>query len=229
MTPLDRHTEEHAAYPLRIAAGLVFSLLVGIGAVRFWPVPTEEEATLVFDTRAQETITIEEILPTRQQRRAPAPPAPVPPVIVPDDVVLPDADLELSQDLTLADAVGDTGDAAAPSPPTGRTNATRPDSGPRPVRFVEPEYAEEARRRRIRAEIVVEVLVDARGRVTDARIVERILVRNPERNERESVAALGYGLEESALATARQWTFRPARQDGRAVEAWTTITFSFGL
>lgn len=221
------HIEEKDRYPRRIALCAVLALLVTIAAFRFWPTWDPGNVAIVYDTRGQELITMEEITPTRQQVRTPPPPAPVPPVVVPDDVILPEEEIDLTEDLQIVRTPDRTGDTSASGTPT--TGTVRPDAGPRPVRFVEPEYTEEARKRKIRAEVVVEVLVDTRGRVQETRVVERFLVKDREAGERESVAQLGYGLEEAALTAARDWVFRPARQDGRIVEAWTTVTFTFGL
>lgn len=232
-TLFERQSHERQEYPRRIVWSMAISLVLLIVAFRFWPVPEIDTQPVVFDTRAQEMITLEEIQPTRQQRGAPAPRPPAIPVLVPDDVVLPDVELDFSQDFALSVLGSPTGtaDDAPLAAPGGGGSApgTRPDSGPRPVRIVEPEYTEAARRRKVRAEVIVEVLVDTKGRVTTSRISERFLVRDSDTGARESVATLGYGLEEAAIAAAGQWTFRPARQDGRAVESWTTITFTFGL
>lgn len=230
-TLFERQSHERREYPGRIVWSMVISLVLLIVAFRFWPVPEVDTQPVVFDTRAQDLITLEEIQPTRQQRGAPAPRPPAIPVLVPDDVVLPDVELDFSQEFTLSVIGSETGTSNTPvvAPPGGSATGTRPDSGPRPVRIVEPEYTAEARRRKVRAEVIVEVLVDTRGRVTTSRISERFLVRDSDTGARESVPALGYGLEESAVAAAGQWTFRPARQDGRVVESWTTITFTFGL
>ncbi len=209
-----------------MAGAVVASLLIAIAAFRWWPLPSDAPDRTVFDTRPQEVIALDEILPTRQRQQKPPPPAPVPPVVVPDDVELPDSDIELPDNLFVdSPVVNESTGAPAPSGVT----IVQPDAGPRPVRFVEPEYTSEAQSKRIRAEIVVEVLVDTRGRVKEAHVTERYVLKGKDGEERERVAAIGFGLEESAVAAAGQWMFRPARAEGRIVESWTTLTFSFGL
>ena len=89
---------------------------------------------------------------------------------------------------------------------------------------MEPEYTREARRARIRTEIVVEVQVSPTGQVLSATVVERYLLTP----RRRRVDTLGYGLEEAALAAARRWRFRPARVNDQPVASFTRITFSFG-
>lgn len=214
-------------------ACLAVSLALLVAAVRLWPGPGEPDlAHVTFDTRGQEVIEIEEILPTQQGSPPPPPPVPAPPVVVPDDVVLEEVELDLADNLPVAEQPGadegtgdgerDAGTADAAGP------AVRSEVGPRTVRFVEPEYTQEARRRKVRAEVVVEVLVDERGQVRETKILERFLLGN-DPQEKRPVDTVGYGLEEAALSAAERWIFRPARQNGRPVRSYTTLTFTFGV
>jgi len=225
MSRADIHNDR-TEYPLRMAVAVAFSLLLAIAAFRLWPPAGEQAGQIVFDTRAQEVIALEEILPTRQREQKPPPPVPVPPVVVPDDMELPEAEIELADNLIFEPPV--TGDAAGTTPPAG-TRFVQPDAGPRPVRIVTPQYTAEARSKHIRAEVVVEVLVDTRGRVSEARVSQRYVLKGKEGEERERVAALGFGLEESAVDAALKYLFRPAREKGEVVESWTTLTMNFGL
>lgn len=221
--------QERQAYPVRIAYCVALSLLVAIGFFRLWPKPSEVVFEGIFDTNAQELIHMEEILPTRQARRRPPPPLPVTPVIVPDDVVLDDVQIELPDNLTTSDPGNEEGKEVEGDDVAVSGTSARPDSGPRAFRVVEPEYTRDAQRRKVRAEVVVEVLVNARGRVETARVVDRFLLDGKDNSEREQVALVGYGLEEAAIAAAQQWQFRPARQGGRVVSSLTRLTFSFGI
>jgi outer membrane biosynthesis protein TonB len=144
-------------------------------------------------------------------------------VAVPDDIVLETeptfADglesLDPSDDAVLAEGGGDLG---APVP--------RPDSGPRAIRFAEPEYPEEARRRGLRAEVVVEVEVNEKGRVVDTIVLERYVW---DEDTKAPVERLDFGLEEAALAASTRWLFQPAREGGFPVRSRTALTFRFGL
>jgi protein TonB len=211
-----------------MAGSLVASLLVAILAFRFWPIDDGAfDPDGIYDARAQEVVRMEEILPTRQQARKPPPPAPQIPIIVPDDLVLDVQEIELSDNIDLADLGEEPGqDDSAPAPATG--TSSRPDSSPRVVRFVQPEYTREAQRRNVRAEVVVEVLVDAGGKVSEARVVERYLL-GKDATERESVPEIGYGLEEAAVSAALDCTFRPARVNGQRATSFTALTFTFGI
>ncbi len=223
-----RNNERLGGYRLRILGSLAVSLLLVWAGFRWWPLPGPyEPADINYDVRGQEVITMEEITQTRQEVKTPPPPAPLPPVVVPDDVVLEDVELEFPDDFL---AIEDTGtDAEAEvGVPTGNNMSFRADSGPKPVLIVQPQYTREARRKNVRAEVVLEVLVDERGQVSEIRVIKRYLL-NKDKTEREAVAVIGYGLEEAAQKAAAGWMFRPAREGGKAVRSYTTLTFSFGI
>lgn len=221
------HSSE--SYRLRILACTAAALLIVIASVHLWPPPDADRNSAVdYRISDQEVIEIEEIQPTAQNQQAPPPPAPPIPIVVPDDTFLDEHEIDFSdapaleveepgQDVKLAD--GPTDIEQAPAGPT---------VGPKAVRFVEPEYTREARRRRVRAEVVVEVLVGDGGRVLETRIEERFLL---DRNgtAKTPVQEVGYGLEEAALSAARRWIFRPARENGKPISAYTTLTFTFGV
>lgn len=110
---------------------------------------------------------------------------------------------------------GSFGDIAAAAPTrvarsTGESAATVPAEildKPRPV------YTEEARRLSIEGEVLLEVLFESSGRIQ----VERL------------IRGLGHGLDESAMAAARQIHFRPARRDGASVDSRAIVHISFQL
>lgn len=207
-------------------ATLVLSLVVVNAVIQFWPMPEVDYSGMTFDTRGQEVIEIEEIQQTQQEKRTPPPPVPAPPVVVPDDVVLDDIELEIS-DVALDMNDGGAESEAVEGTETGNDNPARADRSPSPVRIATPEYPREADRRNIRAEVVVEVLVDERGRVEKTRIVERYLL-SKDGTQKEAVPQIGYGIEESALSAAERHTFRPAIQGGQRVKSYSTLTFRFG-
>ncbi len=216
---------ERATYPLRMMASLAFTLGLVMLVVRLWPVPDRSASpTTIYRSLAPEVIALEEIMPTRQARPAPPPPIPPLPVVVPDEIPLEEVDINPDVNRLFLEEPG-TDPFAAEGALEG-TLAAAPafEVGPKPIRFVEPEYTRAARRARIRAEIVVEVQVSPTGQVLSAAIVERYLLTP----HRQRVDTLGYGLEEAALAAARRWRFRPARVNEQPVSSFTRITFSFG-
>lgn len=218
----------HSDYRIRTLACVAVSLIVVLSAVKLWPPPSEDATPrLVYDTGEREVIEIEEIQPTRQVNAKPPPPPPPIPIVVPDDVVLEGDEIEFADEFL---ALDDPGEDALPSEESGDAVAESagPTEGPKTVRFVEPEYTREARRNRIRAELVVAVMIDERGQVQDAEIVERFLL-DKDGVTKPPVATLGYGLEEAALSAADRWIFRPARKNGQPVPSRTTLTFTFGI
>ena len=74
-------------------------------------------------------------------------------------------------------------------------------------------YPEAARSASIEADVAVELVVDASGRVVSAK----------------ALSAPGYGLEEAALATVRGYRFTPARRAGQPVRVRLRSTVSFRL
>lgn len=221
-------SSNRAGYLIRVQASLAGSLLLLLLAVELWPVPKAEgPRDIIYATRDMETVLLDDIVPTRQRRQPPPPPTPLPPVVVPDDRIL-EEDLDLD-DLSLV--LEDPGTGLLPEPTPGdpigeASSGTRADSAPKPVRIVEPEYPRAARRRNIRAEIVLSVIVNRRGQVEDATIVERYLLDD---EARQPVAELGYGLDDAALGAAARWLFRPARKDGQTVRSQHELSFKFGV
>ena len=227
--PHTHHTSLLGDYRIRIMLCMAAALLLMVGAVQLWPPPDDSGSDeRVYIASERDVIEIEEIQPTSQAQMKPPPPSPPIPILVPDETVLEEEDLDFSdQPLAIEEpaddrAVSDAGTNESDGSPAG------PTVGPKTVRFVEPEYTREARRNRVRAELVVSVTIDERGQVEAAEIVERFLL-DKDGASKTPVSTLGYGLEEAALSAADRWVFRPARKDGRPVASRTTLTFTFGV
>jgi TonB family protein len=99
--------------------------------------------------------------------------------------------------------------ATPPAKPTPIRNVTPVEIQFKPV----PEYTDEGRRRHIEGEVLLEMLFTASG---EARLLR--LVRG-----------LGYGLDESAEAAAKQVRFLPARRDGSPVDSQAIVRIQFQL
>ena len=84
------------------------------------------------------------------------------------------------------------------------------DRPPRPIRMTRPVYPQDAFVKKVEGTVLVEILIDANGRVLRARILESVPL-----------------LDAAALETVRQWSFAPAMKQGRAVAtvAQAPITF----
>jgi TonB family protein len=92
----------------------------------------------------------------------------------------------------------------------------RPGSGvtpPRILREVKPDYTEEARRRGLSGEVVLEVIVQRDGRVGSVRVMQGI----------------GGGLDQRAIEAVRQWRFAPGERRGVPVDVVVEVAVEFRL
>ena len=65
---------------------------------------------------------------------------------------------------------------------------------------MKPDYTEEARRRGVRGDVVMEIVVRRDGSVGDVKVLQ----------------GLGYGLDERAVTAVKQWKFSPGTLQGHA-------------
>jgi TonB family protein len=92
----------------------------------------------------------------------------------------------------------------------------RPGSGiepPRLLREVKADYTDEARRRGITGDVVLEIVVRRDGTVGDVTILQ----------------GRGAGLDQRAVAAVRQWRFSPARRRGEPVDVIVEVAVEFTL
>jgi periplasmic protein TonB len=92
----------------------------------------------------------------------------------------------------------------------------RPGSGitpPRLLREVKADYTDEARRRGLSGEVVMEIVVRRDGSVGDVRILQ----------------GLGNGLSDRAVQAVRQWRFAPAERLGTPVDVIVEVSVEFKL
>lgn len=92
----------------------------------------------------------------------------------------------------------------------------RPGSGitpPAVQREVKPDYTEEARRRGIAGDVVLEIVVRSNGTVGDVKLLQ----------------GLGGGLDQRAIEAIRQWRFSPARRFGTPVDVLVEVAVEFKL
>jgi protein TonB len=92
----------------------------------------------------------------------------------------------------------------------------RPGSGiepPRLLREVKAVYTEEARRRGLTGDVLLEIVVRRDGSVGNVSVIR----------------ALGAGLEERAIEAVRQWRFAPARRLGVAIDVIVEVAVEFTL
>ena len=92
----------------------------------------------------------------------------------------------------------------------------RPGSGieaPRLLREVKADYTDDARRRGITGDVVLEIVVRRDGTVGDVTVLQ----------------GLGAGLDQRAVNAVRQWRFSPARRRGEAVDVLVEVAVEFTL
>ena len=92
----------------------------------------------------------------------------------------------------------------------------RPGAGitpPQLLREVKPEYTEDARRRGIEGDVVLEIVVRRDGSVGDLKVLQ----------------GLGAGLDRRAIDAVRQWRFSPAKRFGTPVDVMVEVAVEFKL
>lgn len=84
---------------------------------------------------------------------------------------------------------------------------------PIPIYKPDPPYSEEARKAKYQGTVVLWIVVDTQGNVTEIRVVK----------------PLGLGLDEKAVDTVRTWKFKPATRNGIPVPVRVAVEVSFRL
>jgi len=101
------------------------------------------------------------------------------------------------------------------STPTGTNTSSTSTVDEKPVRLSGPmpRYTEAARANKIEGIVMLRVLIDANGDVQQVKVV----------------SGLPDGLNEQAIAAARETKFKPAMKDGKAVPYWVVLKMGFNL
>jgi TonB family protein len=84
---------------------------------------------------------------------------------------------------------------------------------PKQTRFVEAEYPEEARKQGVQANVVLRLMIDAEGKVTEATVHQ----------------GAGQGFDEAAQKAALQFQFEPAHKEGQPIAAIILYQYRFTL
>jgi periplasmic protein TonB len=106
----------------------------------------------------------------------------------------------------LGGVIGGTGTGPVPVP---LHDVDRP---PRLLRQVRPEYPSEAFVKKVEGTVVLEILIDERGRVARTRVVQSVRL-----------------LDAAAVAAVQQWVFAPAEKRGRQVATLALAPVSFRI
>jgi TonB family protein len=108
------------------------------------------------------------------------------------------------------------GDADVPAPPTVHARAAEPSAKVIPAEILSkpvPVYTPEARGLRIEGEVLLEVVLEASGKLHVLRVVR----------------GLGHGLDDSAVHAAEQIRFKPASRDGQPADSTAVLHIVFQL
>ncbi len=111
---------------------------------------------------------------------------------------------------------GGFGDADVPAPPTVRSQSAPAVAKVVPAEILSkptPIYTEEARHLKIEGEVLLEVVLEASGRLRVVRVVR----------------GLGHGLDDSAVRAAEQIHFKPAMKDGEPSDSTAVLHIIFQL
>ncbi|MFA5909324.1 MAG: energy transducer TonB [Vicinamibacterales bacterium] len=86
---------------------------------------------------------------------------------------------------------------------------------PTVVGEVKPGYTAEAKANRIQGSVLLSIVVQADGTVGNVEVTRSLDTK--------------YGLDQSAVAAARQWTFKPGTRDGKPVAVRIELEMTFTL
>lgn len=192
--------------------------------IHFWP-EIKYSAELDFEIPEREQVFLDDIEITRQETSPPPPPRPMMPNPVPDDEIV-EVELEFDMDLDIPDLPDvDPGFGTAQIGDEERI-VSNPQIPPTVVRIVEataPDQVPDEYKGRL--EMIVNFLVDREGAVEEVSIMEIRLYNT--NGGYEVLPFVQYGLMDAVLKAAMQWRFRPARQDGEVVKAFTRQRFNY--
>ncbi|WP_138429942.1 energy transducer TonB [Fodinibius saliphilus] len=206
---------------------IIAAELIALAFFTFWPAPETGSKSNKNRSFDDDVIVMEEAIITKQASTPPPPPKPQAPVPVPKDEII-EEEIVIFEDINPSDFT----DSLSLSKLEGAGNsdqvASSPAQPPSVIRIVEAVTPDAAQKAGIKAEVTVRLLVDKKGRVEDANIM--VVKVYPEgSSEPRILDTIGYGVPEAALKAAQQWKFHPARNNGKAVKAYSKQVFTFGF
>lgn len=88
-----------------------------------------------------------------------------------------------------------------------------------------PNYTRDAQVARLEGALVLAVVIDGKGRISQARVVSGQLVQGANRTETNEDLGLG----EQALKAVKKWKFKPGEKDGKPVSVMANVVVNFRL
>lgn len=152
---------------------------------------------------------------TKKVRKIPIPdPTPDDPEpLLVEELDVPDIDVVEIGDAVFGVPDGPPGPPIAGLGPNGPYRPGGDVTPPIKIFDLSPTYTEEGRQNRVQGVVILETIVDANGDVARVNVLK----------------GLPLGLTESAVATAKQWKYRPATRFGEPVAVVMNVTVRFSL
>lgn len=202
------------SYTVFMQLGLVITL--GIMILLF-KVEFKSKSEMIIQTVEQETVKMEEIEQTRQDVKPPPPPRPPVPVEVPNDEIIEEEILDLDAELDLDAPI----DLPPPPPPAEEeepdifvvVEKTPEIKGGMKELYKYLKYPEIARKAGIEGRVILEFIVDEKGKVSNIKVLRSV----------------GGGLDEAAIDALKKVKFSPGMQRGRPVKVRYTLPVTFKL
>jgi len=215
---IKRDSNLRTNYLITLEGGFVLSILIFIVAFKVdLNVDTSNNQIVI---QQQEEIFIEEIIQTKQELKAPAPPRPSVPIEVPNDEILEDEILEIDAELDFDEPM----DIPVPPKPIQQQDDVEEEI------FVVVEnppvliggiaavqshisYPPLALKADIEGRVIVQFVIDKTGKVLDPKVIRGI----------------GGGCDEEAVRAVLKTKFQPGLQRGRPVSVRYTLPITFRI
>lgn len=207
------------AIGIALAVHLVFFLLrlPELRAVELGPAP-ERQVYVVKQIRFTPPLPPAQQQVPKKKKKVKKIPIPDPTPDDPEPLLVEELEVPDVEVLEIGDAVFGIPDGP-PGPPIAGLGANGPYrpggdvTAPIKIFDLSPTYTEEGRQNRVQGVVILETIVDAHGDVVRVKVLK----------------GLPLGLTESAVATAKQWKYRPATRLGEPVAVVMNVTVRFSL
>jgi TonB family protein len=97
-------------------------------------------------------------------------------------------------------------------------------SPPKLLYAPDPEYTDQARRKRLQGKIVLSLTVDTKGKPQDVRVLHSL-----SETVGKKLQAAAVGLDEKAVTAVKQYRFDPALLQGKPVSVETTVEVNYRI
>ena len=124
-----------------------------------------------------------------------------------------------------ANRSGSAGSSPKPNPDaSGKYHLGDGVSAPKLLFAPDPEFTDQARRKRLSGTVVIALTVDAAGNTQDVRVA-----RSLSQDVSKKYKQIALGLDENAVAAVKQYRFQPAQFQGKPVPVETKVEVNFRI